>query len=358
MPGTRPYAARLDAFTLIELLVVMAIVTILASLLLPALTRGQQVALSARCKNNLKQLGQGMLLYSTQSQGYYCSGAPSPKYERANALTVGWIADLVNFGFRNVQNLNCPANASQFNENLVEILTQDDGSWADVTPNQGNATKVSKFIKRGYMTNYTATWYLVRSAMLPSAWESFINSSDATPQGAALRVDYSDNCFGPLRQAMLETSMAVTSRVPILACGNMGDLKEATLPFDCRPFKAGEVGVESFSDGPRKYRHGDTYYAGADADDVVLSLTEEEDRDGKKVWLGQDFLDFGAVHGVSNSRWCNVLFADTHVASFRDQNNDTVIGFTGNASQRGDLSEIDKFFVGRLVRMQRSGRPK
>jgi len=54
-------------FTLIELLVVMGIIGILASMLLPSLTRSKQHARVTQCVSNLRQLGVGIALYAHDS---------------------------------------------------------------------------------------------------------------------------------------------------------------------------------------------------------------------------------------------------------------------------------------------------
>lgn len=54
---------RFDGFTLIELLVVTAILTVLASLLFPALAKGTNRAKRTACLSNLRQIGLGAMGY-------------------------------------------------------------------------------------------------------------------------------------------------------------------------------------------------------------------------------------------------------------------------------------------------------
>lgn len=98
-----PFSRSPRGFTLIELLIVIAIIAMLASLLMPALQTGIQKSKSAKCVNNLRQIGAAVQQYMADPE----NGSQFPPIYNTGQSNANIASFTTNAGTGSLQPLQC-----------------------------------------------------------------------------------------------------------------------------------------------------------------------------------------------------------------------------------------------------------
>lgn len=360
-------ADRQQGFTLVEMLTVMAIIGVLVALLVPAIQMAREAARQTACLNNLRQFGQGLHAVAGQDkQERFCSGAFDWLLDGA-VTEQSWVGDLVQRGAP-VGKMLCPsnlgraadtysdllaANATGFGNGCVPLLGSPPSSLPDgspaynpcrwiATPASGLASGPGparrQFVERElflkfFNTNYTASWWLVRSGVKLNAY----GNVRQTTSGCGTALHGRNVTTGPLSRAKLDTSAVPASIVPLLADGGLsGD----TLAEGLGDLPAGTPLVVPVTRGPVLIADGP--YGSA-----LSPPSFSEPNAGRSLWWPiwyrqtlQDYRGFGVPHAGR----MNILFADGSVRTLSDKNRDGNInnGFSAVGGFADSTVEADE----------------
>jgi prepilin-type processing-associated H-X9-DG protein len=129
---------RVRAFSLVELLVVIGLITVMLSLLLPAMGRARAAARATSCLSNLRQVGTALQLYSVENRSqlfYYNLYSPAAPEAAWNGY---WLGVAEKYGVKG-EALLCPS--------AVEISQHTQGYGSGATAWTGEPSKEATVLK-------------------------------------------------------------------------------------------------------------------------------------------------------------------------------------------------------------------
>ncbi|RMF43520.1 MAG: DUF1559 domain-containing protein [Planctomycetota bacterium] len=276
----------------------------------------------------------------------------------------------------------------------------------DPAANDARAAYVAEFfVDAGYNTNYASSWHLSRSMLKlqPVAvggdkfygWDPSFNLTQKGLNGT----------YGPLRQRLAEAGSVSLDRIALLGDTAPGDAKDAFLAWTIAYQDAsgkqkvfleqGEMLGETMNDGPAAFDPSSGKVAlmqddpgnsgpvsfeaqiAAEKEGMLVALVQSGATPGSSStnppfnppvaalahpahYYLQDTRDWYAAHGAGKKKTCNIVFADTSVRSFTDENGDNFInpGFVipngasvGKSGYQGQNVEMSpaQFFSGMFL---------